>query len=285
MPEIPSLFSSDTQDEETREETPTVFVLYHAASHVTGNRLGDYLGVPHGREYNLDHRPDYLIRWGNRGSTPYRPSEEVFNSRTNLNHTSDKLESLDILESAGINVPEYTTDRDALGDDIDYPALGRDESHTRGEDIRLILQQRDDYFGESADYFVEYIPTEREYRMHVVNGEVIETHEKRLLSNEDPQPPYLRNHETGWIFAEPREREPPNRLAKDAVGALGLDFGAVDIIRGEDGEFYVLEVNSAPSLEESNLQAYGDTFAEETGIEPAGLSAVEWDDEDESDDN
>lgn len=275
---MPELFSTTTDDE---PQTNDVFLLYHAASHVTGQRLGDYLGVPHGRDGD-GNRHDYLIRWGNRGSVGYRPREDVFNSRSALSSTSDKLESLDVLESAGINVPNYTTERSELGDEIDYPALGRDESHTRGEDIRLILQQRDDYFGDSADYFVEYIPTEREYRMHVVNGEVIHTHEKRLRSEEDPQPPYLRNHETGWIFASPREQTPPERLAIDAVGTLGLDFGAVDIIRGEDGEFYVLEVNSAPSLDEANLRRYGDVFADETGIEPAGMEHVEWDDDDDS---
>lgn len=278
---MPTLSSSRTDDEQ--EQEPMVYVLFHAKSHVTGERLRDYLGVPGGRD-TPNSRPDYLVRWGNRGGAGYRPSEDVFNSQSALNHNTNKLDTLDTLESAGINVPSYTTERSELGDEIDYPALGRDEQHTRGEDIRLILQQRDDYFGESADYFVEYIPTEREYRMHVFNGEVITTHEKRLRSEEDPQPPYLRNHETGWIFAEPREEQPPERLAVDAVGTLGLDFGAVDIIRSESGDFYVLEVNSAPSLDESNLRRYGDAIAEATGIEPAGMDNVDWEEDDETTD-
>lgn len=262
------------------QESDSVFFMYHGASHVTGQRLGDYLGVPHGRE--CDQRYDYLIRWGSRAGAGYRPRETVINSQSALRDNTDKLNSLRVLDDSGIPVPEWTTDRDEISETFGYPALGRAENHTRGEDINLILQWRDAYLTSGNDYFVEYIPTEYEYRAHVVNGEVIKWHEKRLRSEEDNHP-FIRNHETGWVFLNPRSETPPDRLAIDAVGSLGMDFGAVDMIRGEDGEHYVLEVNSAPSLDEANLERYGDALAEEVGVEPAGLDAVEWDDSDESD--
>jgi hypothetical protein len=256
-----------------------VFVLYHASSHVTGERLGDYLGVPHGRECN--DRYDYLIRWGSRSSVSYRPREGPLNSRSAIRSNTDKLGSLRELESAGIPVPAYTTDRDEISETFGYPALGRAEEHTRGEDINLILQWRDAYLTDGNDFFTEYIPTDFEYRMHVVDGEVVKIHEKRLRSEADNHP-FIRNSETGWVFVEPREDPPGDQLAVDAVGALGLDFGAVDVVRAEDGTEYVLEVNTAPSLDEANLQRYGDVFAEQVGIdEYPGLDAVEFEDEDD----
>lgn len=271
----PSLFGTDS----TEEQTDDAFLMYHGASHVTGNRLGDYLGIPHGRE--CDERYDYLIRWGTRAGAGYRPREDVINSQSALRSNNNKLESLRALDQAGINVPEFVEDRDEISETFGYPALGRAESHTRGEDINLIMQWRDAYLTSGNDYFVEYIPTDYEYRMHVIDGEVVKVHEKRLRSEADNHP-FIRNHETGWVFVEPREEPPSEQLAIDAVGCMGMDFGAVDVIRGEDGEEYVLEINSAPSLEENNLELYGDKFAEMVGVdEVAGMDAVEWDDEDE----
>lgn len=263
------------------QDNDSVYLMYHASSHITGQRLGQYLGVEHGRD-GPERRPDYLIRWGTRSGAGYRPAEGVINSQSALRNNADKLDSLRQLDNAGLPVPRYTTDRDEISETFGYPALGRAESHTRGEDINLIMQWRDAYLTSGNDYFVEYIPTDFEYRMHVVDGEVIKIHEKRLRSEADNHP-FIRNHETGWVFVEPRDEPPSEQLAIDAVGALGMDFGAVDMIRSEDGEPYILEVNSAPSLEESNLERYGDALAETVELdEVAGMDDVEWDDDDES---
>lgn len=264
-----------TENDYTDDET---FFMYHGASHVTGERLGQYLGVPHGRE--CDRRYDNLIRWGTRAGSGYTPRDGPTNSRSAIRRNTNKYESLEAFDEAGIPVPGYTRDRDEISETFGYPALGRADEHTRGEDINLILQWRDAYLTDGNDFFVEYIPTDLEYRMHVVDGEVIQVHEKRLRSDASNHP-FIRNHETGWIFMEPRDPEPSHDIAIDAVGCLGLDFGAVDVLRGEDGEEYVLEVNTAPSLDEANLRRYGDAFAEMFDFEPRGMGAVEWDDEEE----
>lgn len=270
---------SITGNADAQPDNDSTFLLYHGASHVTGERLGQYLGVPHGRE--CDDRFDYLIRWGSRRSVSFRPRREVLNSMSAQENNTDKFAALQQLDSAGVPVPDYTRDRDEIRNTFGYPALGRADDHTRGQDINLIMQWRDAYLTSNNDHFVEYIPTEYEYRMHVIDGEVVKVHEKRLRSEADNHP-FIRNHETGWIFMEPRDEPPADQVAIDAVGALGLDFGAVDIIKEEGtGDAYVLEVNTAPSLDEANLERYGDHFADYVGIEPAGMDRVEWDDDEE----
>jgi glutathione synthase/RimK-type ligase-like ATP-grasp enzyme len=272
---------SITGEQRSDPQEPSAFVLYHGASHVTGQLLGDYLGLPHGRD--AEERYDYLLRWGSRSSARFQPSEGVINSRSSLSRNADKLQSLRDLDAAGIPVPDFVTDRDEISETFGYPALGRSESHARGEDINLIMQWRDAYLTDGNDYFVEYIPTELEYRMHVIDGEVVQTHEKRLRSEADNHP-YIRNAETGWVFVEPREAPPDESIAVDAVGALGMDFGAVDIIRSEDGDPYVLEVNSAPSLDEANLARYGDAFAEMMALSDyPGIDNVDFPDDEEDD--
>jgi hypothetical protein len=248
------------------------FLLYAGASHVTGNNLGDFLGIDHGRE--LNSRVDYLVRWGSRSGVGYVPRETTINTQTSLQNNADKYNAMRIMDESGINVPRYTRDRQEALDEFGYPFLGRDESHARGEDIALILQEQDARFTEN-DFYVDYVPTEREYRMHVIGGEVVTVHEKRKR-REAENHPYIRNSETGYIFMEPRETPPPNTLAIDSVGCLGLDFGAVDVIRAEDGDFYVLEVNTAPSLDEANLRRYGERLAEMMGLEQyPGMDNVE----------
>lgn len=264
-----------------------VFLLYHAASEETGERLGQYLGVPHGTSY--DHgNYETVIRWGGRQRIPADSSVDIVQPKQAIANASDKFNALQTLDDAGVNIPRYTRDRDELGpnaeDYITYPALGRSQQHTQGNDIELIMQWRDAYLTDGNHHFVDYIPTELEYRVHVIDDEVIKVHEKRLRREADNHP-YIRNQETGWVFVNPREEEPDHQLAIDAVDALDLDFGAVDIIRAEEtGEEYVLEVNTAPSLDENNLERYGNALADQVGLsrsDLAGLSSVEWDEEGE----
>lgn len=257
----------------------TAYVIYANKSCVTGRNLARYLGLPHGK--SCDERYDYLLRWGSSRRVTYAPEVGPINSRRAVAANTDKLDSLRAMEDAGVSVPAFSTDPA----DIEWPALGRDRQHTQGTDITLILQQRDATLTDN-DFYTEYIPTKLEYRVHVFDGEVIKVHEKRLRQEAENHP-YIRNAETGWVFVEPRRREPDHELCVNAVEALDLDFGAVDVVRGEDDEEYVLEVNSAPSLDEANLERYGERFAELLGIDDyPGLDApdIEFADEEDGED-
>jgi len=47
-----------------------------------------------------------------------------------------------------------------------------------------------------------------------------------------------------------------------SVMALGLDFGAVDIVYNEnDNKAYVLEINTAPGLSGTTLEKYVEVFS------------------------
>jgi predicted ATP-grasp superfamily ATP-dependent carboligase len=75
----------------------------------------------------------------------------------------------------------------------------------------------------------------------------------------------VRSHDKGWKQIE-YNGEFKNKLieiAKKCIKILKYDFGAVDIILGGNGRFYVLEVNSAPGLEERKLKIYADYFLHE----------------------
>lgn len=74
---------------------------------------------------------------------------------------------------------------------------------------------------------------------------------------------FIRTYDNGWIFS--READPipgTTELAKATMLALGLDFGAVDILckKKSDGTWGSLvgEVNTAPGLEGQTLEFFKD---------------------------
>ena len=112
--------------------------------------------------------------------------------------------------------------------------------------------------------YTRYIPKVREYRVHVVNGEVIDTQKKVRDPHKEPLSWKIRSHDNGFIFT--RNNVVPSKkrdvLACCACVSLALDFGAVDIIEDKAGEFYVLEVNTAPGIEGQTVTNYAAAFRE-----------------------
>ncbi len=217
-----------------------IFFLYHRTTRPTGEVLARALGLPHGVHPPAD-RQDVLIRWGNRERVRYRPGVTV-NPMSAIELATNKLASLQYMRVRGVVVPNFSADPRELR----APFLGRAINHTRGTDIRLCMQQRD---AVDSDFYVEYVPTDREYRARVVGDQCVRVSEK-VLSSPDDYTPWIRNYEHGHTFVSPHTRlnSFQESLAVAAVKAHGLDFGAVDMVVGDDGHTYVLEVNTAPAL-------------------------------------
>ena len=131
--------------------------------------------------------------------------------------------------------------------------LGRSLHHTKGKDIVIYpamtrLAQH--------DFFTQLIPKAKEFRVWAYRRTPIGVYEKVL----DYPAKYGRrgrskeiwNRRNGFSFKFVHPDTAPaelKQLGARAVDALGLDFGAVDIILGKDGKYYVLEVNTAPGVE------------------------------------
>lgn len=132
-----------------------------------------------------------------------------------------------------------------------------------GEGI-TILQVGEDLPKETPLY-VAYIPKKKECRVHLVRGELISYQEKkrRLEIPDDKVDWRVRSHDNGFIFA--REGVVPDdravSIARSALEALSLDFGAVDLIWNErEDKWYFLEVNTAPGLEGQTVADYAGAF-------------------------
>lgn len=213
----------------------------------TAQKIAEVLGCSVSE--HPDVPADILIRWGNsrRGLLYHK----VVNERGALKLCVDKESSLVEMARQNIPVPMFLNTP---------PCVARTRKHSRGEGLWLCLQWSDVLEAErEADYFVEYIPSRREFRVHVLGGKPILLQEKRLKDAQGSMYRWVRNDGNGWGFRTIKEiNAEAVDIAVKSVAALGLDFGAVDIVESDFGKFYALEVNSAPTLRDSNAELWAE---------------------------
>jgi carbamoylphosphate synthase large subunit len=103
-----------------------------------------------------------------------------------------------------------------------------------------------------------------EYRVHVFGEYAIDVQMKRKKISADPNV-LVRNHDNGYVYCREDIPDLEYKAREDAVravAALGLDFGAVDMIvmRDAPDKYYIIEVNTAPGLVGSTLLMYARQF-------------------------
>jgi hypothetical protein len=136
-----------------------------------------------------------------------------------------------------------------------YPLLARGNHGYGGTDIMTVFQPQEIPWREAAgaEWFSSYIPIESEYRVWVWRDEVLDTYQKKMNRPEDYK--FIgRNFRNGFDFVHTADQWEVSDMAIKAVKCLGLDFAAVDCIRGRDGKVYILETNTAPGVIKSGAQ-------------------------------
>lgn len=226
---------------------------------------------------------DVLINYGNRRyPASFFGRARVLNNLEALNRAANKLQALNTMARAGIPTVEYTTQQQIAQGWVTEGATVYARSVLNGhsgEGITVHSGDNNNHVPEAPLYTKGITSQRREWRVHVFGG-VITYVQKKIRRNgyrEDPN--YredIRNHHTGWVYSNQFNDRPTDavlRAAYDAVVALDLDFGAVDVIsRQEDA--WVLEVNTAPGLTGTTLETYQHNFSEyvrslASGEEPA----------------
>lgn len=198
-----------------------------------------------------------VINWGSNSAKVFRG--KVLNYITSVQEASNKLVTFEVFKANGIECPDYTTDIEVAkqwiikGKTVVCRTLLRSHS---GKGI-VIASKIEELV--KASLYVKYFPKTYEFRVHVFNEKVIDSVQKRKRSNVGTgYNKYIRSHNNGWVFCRDNNkiRDEVKTLAVDAVKALGLDFGAVDICMSKSGICKVLEVNTAPALVGSTLKSY-----------------------------
>lgn len=222
--------------------------------------LGGRLIKRHNSKYRRQIR-DFVINWG---STHKLDNEGIINTYEAVERATSKMETFRVLTNAGVQTCKWTKD---LGKAREWATegriLGRDLDH--GSQGRGITVYNKGEMPKEHQFYVKYVRKQREFRVHVVKGTVIFVQEKLKKKGVDDAHPYIRSHSRGWCFAfHHLKQEPPAQGVLDTavagVRALGLDFGAVDLAWSDRDGATILEINTAPGIEESTVAAYADAF-------------------------
>lgn len=219
-----------------------------------------------------------VINWGCSELPPEVMKCRVFNNPAAVKLASNKLSFFNKMYDYNVqamlladvpplvSLPDFTADKEVvagwLAGGATVVARQKLQGHS-GEGIVIIKP------GErvvDAPLYVKYVPKQSEWRIHVLDGVVVDIQRKarnREVADENVNWA-VRNHANGFVYARNEGVAPPAMVEEQAILAVqvcGLDFGAVDIIYNDHRKLaYVLEINTAPGLTGSTLDGYVERF-------------------------
>ena len=214
----------------------------------------------------VDNPNTSIINWGNSTTNlSHLPSVKVYNVAENVRLASHKLDFFKAIEQyndanqdSPVSIPDWTSKVSVArrwyteGNDVVVRNVMQGHS---GDGLELISYDESILAKDAvpkAPLYTKYMKKRDEYRVHVVGQEAIFLQRKAPRYSDSRIVDYqIRNTANGFIFVT--EGLNPNPLVESeavkAVVALGLDFGAVDVIWNERrGKATVIEVNTACGL-------------------------------------
>lgn len=228
--------------------------------------LADALGIKQIKHEGAPlKRAGVVINWGaSKIKRTLWGIQEILNNEQSVALASNKLETFKALSAAGVSVPDWTEDMLVAAewskDGADVVARKKLNGHS-GDGI-VIAENKEQLV--DAPLYTRYIKKKEEYRIHVFQGEAffVQRKARKLDVPKEDVNWKVRNLAGGFIFANVGVEvdDVARHEACAAVAALSLDFGAVDVILGTDGKYYVLEVNTACGLEGTTLEKYVEKF-------------------------
>lgn len=114
----------------------------------------------------------------------------------------------------------------------------------------------------NAPVYTKYKKKKKEFRVHIFKDQVVHVLEKRRKQGVDGDTK-IRNTANGYVFCSENVQEPPGLrdLALQASKVTLSDFKGVDVgFNEKKNELFVIEVNSAPGIEGTNVDRYVQTI-------------------------
>lgn len=200
---------------------------------------------------DADFTNKFVIRWGNTIAVDLTNSV-VYNRAENITKATDKKLSREMLAEGGIRVPRAVKPED---NDINFPVIARPRRHAKGRNF-VILNNRGEFYphwirNNEDWYYSEFVDKVKEYRVHCGHSRVL-----NLLEKPNPGNGMIAWNRAvnGEAFTNIKWSEYDGNVCNEALRAvqvMGLDFAGVDIIVDAEGNAYVLELNTSPTLNSS----------------------------------
>ncbi|QDP53365.1 MAG: putative alpha-L-glutamate ligase [Prokaryotic dsDNA virus sp.] len=191
---------------------------------------------------------ELFIRWG--CTSPLPKKAKVINKSKAIHQVNDKAEFRRALNEAGLCPSTWFHPDDVPNHEIKKGVIVRKKRHAQGRDL-FYCDTRDDLFKVyqriGRGYISSHVAKQREYRVFVIQGRAVAV-AKKTPGNPDE---IAWNVAKGGRFDSVLWGDWPLKAVKKSIEAFNLselDFGGVDVMIDGEGECYILEINSAPSL-------------------------------------
>lgn len=163
-----------------------------------------------------------------------------------------------------IPCPEYTFERGAASDWIANGHVVFARTLTRASEGKgIVVAETVDQLVD-APVYTKYTKKKREFRVHIFKDKIVQVVEKRKrtgwAADRDTR---IRNSANGYVFCRDVSNIPSGlrEMALRASLVTNSDFRGVDIGYNElKDQLFVIEVNSAPGVEGSNVDDYVNTI-------------------------
>ena len=282
------------------------------ATDLTGKVLAAQLGAKETREKPKNiNNGDVVIGWGTKTKENISLSNTaiILNHPNHIRNARNKFKTLELLaanKDTSKTIPKFIA-ADKIKDAMkrgtfSFPLIGRTNYHQGGAGLWTVLSAHhlEKALEEGAQYFVEYLPIDDEYRVHVFKGKVIyvqkkvenPTEEGWVAQRKEKIEDYaeknkvkinwdsvnyalgilakeaqlldriVRSNKRGWKFSHIKIADVPKALIDAAVKS-------VEVIGLDFGAVdcatagknpYIIEVNTGPRLQGGTLEEYVKTF-------------------------
>jgi len=200
---------------------------------------------------------------------------KVINNPKSVYNAVNKIRCFEILKEKGIPTPIFTTSKEEAKSFslINWVFCRTLINSSKGRGI-VIARSPEEIV--DSPLYTELYPKTHELRVHVAFGRVIDIVEKKKRTSKKLEGlgleynQHIRNIDNGSVFCRNNIHTNPlfDKISIDAVSALELDFGAVDLLAIYEEEVLkdavVCEVNTAPNLTGTTLTRYVEAFKKYT---------------------
>ena len=241
---------------------------YHKASK-SARELSRALRIKRIKQQNskfIGRMTKMVINWGSSDLPEQVKRCRILNKPEKVGIASNKLRTFQKLaENSEINIPEFTTSIETAKSWTEDGTKCVIRSVLNGHSGQGISITDNAEEITHAPLYTKYINKKQDYRVHIVNGQVIDLQRKarsREVADEDVNW-QVRNHGNGFIFMREGVELPQHakEMCLKACQTIGLDFCAIDLIWNEsEDKYYIIEVNTACGLSGTTLEKYTEAF-------------------------
>lgn len=181
----------------------------------------------------------------------------VYNQGRAIERTVDKAMTSFLLQQHGVNTPqtwicESRQQIAAVRASVNAPLVLKPLFGSQGVGVQLLQQNAPlpvpmQQYVEGVYYLQQHIKTaepSHDYRVFVINQQVVATMRRSATQASGL---FVNNVSAGAVCSAVEAPLALVDIALNAAKAVNIDYCGVDVIQAENGEYYVLEVNSIPA--------------------------------------